>query len=321
MKAVVCEKYGPPDVLRLVEVEKPLPRDNEVLIKVLAASVTLYDCWQRSSTAPPGFGLMSRLGSGFMRPNRPIFGNELAGEIEAVGDGVTRFKPGDPVYAFLPELGAHAEYVCLPEDGAIAIKPTNMSFDEAAAVPQAGLTALYFLRKGEIQPGQKVLIFGASGGVGSAAVQLARHMGAEVTGVCSTAKMDYVRSLGAQTVIDYTREDFTTNSQVYDVIFDTVGKSPVLRAHKSLSEGGAYIFATFGLPILLQMLWVGWRTKKKMIMGLVEDKAEDLVYLKDLIEAGDYKVVIEQRFPMEQAAEAHRLVESGKKIGSVVLTV
>lgn len=321
MKAVVCTRYGPPEVLTLSELEDPSPDDGEVLVKVKASTVTLYDCWQRSSTAPPGFGLMSRLASGIARPNQPIFGTELAGDIEAVGDGVTRFKPGDPVYAFLPELGAHAELVCLPENGAIAIKPANMSYQEAAAVPQAGLTALYFLRKGEIQPGQKVLIFGASGGVGSAAVQLARHMGAEVTGVCSTAKMDYVRTLGADSVIDYTRDDFTRNGQIYDVIFDTVGKSPVLRASKSLRDGGAYIFATFGLSKLLQMLWVGRRTSKKMIMGLVDDKAEHLQYLKDLIEAGEYKVVVDKRFPIELAGEAHKYVESGSKTGSVVLTL
>jgi NADPH:quinone reductase-like Zn-dependent oxidoreductase len=321
MKAVVHDRYGKPDVLRVSNVEKPKPKDNEVLIKVKATTATLYDCWARSSTAPPGFGLMSRISSGFMQPKQPILGTELAGEIEAVGKRVSRFKPGDRVFTMLMELGAYAEYACKSEGGAIAVMPENMSFEEAAGVPQAALTALYFLRKGEIQPGHKVLIFGASGGVGSAAVQLARHMGAEITGVCSKSKMDYVRSLGAQSVIDYTREDFTTNGQIYDVIFDTVGKTPVLRAHESLVEDGKYLFATFGVPILLQILWVGWRTKKKMIMGLLEDNPEDLEFIKDIIDAGEYKAVIDKRFPMEQAAEAHRYVESGKKKGAVVMSV
>lgn len=321
MQAVVCTKYGPPEVLRLQEVEKPVPADHEVLIKVFATTVTLYDCWQRSSTAPPGFGLMSRMASGIRVPKQPIFGTELAGIVEAVGKGVTRFKTGDEVFAFLMNLGAHAEYVCIDENGLVAHKPTHMTFEQAAAVPQGALTALYFLRKGNIQHGHKVLVFGASGGVGTAAVQLAKAFGAEVTGVCSTPKMDLVSSLGADAVIDYTKEDFTGSGRVYDIIFDTVGKISILRSRKSLKENGVYLFATFGLPKLPQMLWLSMTSSKKVIIGVIEDNTEDLLYIKEQIEAGKFKAVIDRSYPLEQIVEAHRYVESGHKKGSVVITV
>jgi NADPH:quinone reductase-like Zn-dependent oxidoreductase len=238
MKAIVYTKYGPPDVLQLKEVEKPTPKDNEVLIRVHATTATLYDCWVRSSTAPPGFWLFSRIGSGFRTPKQPILGTELAGEIEAVGAEVTRIKVGDQVFGFSANLGAYAEYICMSE-GSVGIKPANMSYEEAATVPQGALTALYFLRKGNVQSGGKVLIFGASGGVGGYAVQLSKHyFGAEVTGVCSTSKIEYVKSLGADQVIDYTKEDFTKNGQTYDVILDTIGKIPL---------GCQSYFQSFGL--------------------------------------------------------------------------
>jgi NADPH:quinone reductase-like Zn-dependent oxidoreductase len=321
MKAIVYEKYGPPDVLHLADVEKPTPKDNEVLIKVFASSVTKYDCWARSSTAPPGFGLLSRLTSGIRKPKQPILGTELAGEIESAGKTVKRFKKGDQVFAFLMNLGAYAEYVCMPEDGFIAPKPTNMTFEEAAAVPQGALTALYFLRKANIQGGQKVLIFGASGGIGIYAVQLAKYFGAEVTGVCSTPKLEMVKSLGADKVLDYTKEDFTNNAQAYDIIFDTVGKTSVSRSISSLKEKGLYVFATFGLLMLVQVLWLLRKSDKKVIIGVLEERSEDLIFLKELIEAGEIKPVIDRHFQLEQTAEAHRYVETGNKKGSVIIAV
>jgi NADPH:quinone reductase-like Zn-dependent oxidoreductase len=321
MKAIVYERYGSPDVLRIKDVEKPAPKEDEVLIKVCATTATLYDCWVRSSTAPPGFGILSRIESGIREPKQPILGTELAGEIEAVGSDVTRFKKGDQVFGFTANLGAYAEYICLPENRGLALKPANMTCEEAAAIPQGALTALYFLRRGNIQSGQKVLIFGASGGVGNYAVQLARHFGAEVTGVSSTAKLEWVKSLGADKVIDYTKEDFTKNGQTYDMVFDTVAKTSVSRTKRSLKDNGCYIFDTFGLPKLIQMLWLAKTSSLKVVFGLLEEKPEDLVTLKDLIEAGTLKAVIDRNYPMEQATEAHRYVESGHKKGNVVITM
>ncbi|MBA7534272.1 Quinone oxidoreductase 1 [subsurface metagenome] len=317
MKAIVYTKYGPPDVLQLKEVEKPTPKANEVLVKVYATTVTLYDCWGRACTGPPGFGLLIKISSGLRKPKKPILGTEFAGEIEAVGKNVNLFKKGDPVFGFTGmNLGANAEYVCMPEDGALALKPTNMTYEEAAAIPYGGLTALYFLRKGNIQSGQKVLIFGASGGVGTFAVQLAKYYGAEVSGVCSTPKIELVRSLGADKVIDYTKEDFTKSGEMYDIILDTTGKSPFSASKKSLKKEGFYVFTTFGLGRAFRVL-----SSKKVIGGLVEERAEDLIFLKELIEAGKIKAVIDRRYPLEQAAEAHRYVETGQKKGQVVLTL
>lgn len=243
MKAIVYEKYGPPEVLQLAEIEKPVLQDNEVLIKVQATSVTLFDCWMRSCTSPPGFNLLMRIASG-RTPKQPILGTELAGEVVGVGAAATRFNLGDPVFAFTGmKLGAYAEYVSLPEE-AVALKPANSTYEEAAAVLQGAMTAWFFLSKADIQPGQKVLIFGASGGVGGYAVQLAKHyFKAEVTGVCSAAKMDYVRSLGADQVINYAKDDFTQNGQIYDVVFDTVGKTSVARTKKSIKPNGWYLLA------------------------------------------------------------------------------
>ena len=317
MKASVITKFGPPEVLQLKDVERPIPRDNEVLIRVHAATVTLYDCWGRAATGPPGFGLLIKLSSGLRKPKKPILGTEFAGEIEVVGKNVNLFNKGDPVFGFTGDnLGTNAEYVCMAEDGALAIKPTNMTYEEAAAVPYGGLTSLYFLRKGNIQSGQKVLIFGASGGLGTYAVQLAKYYGTEVTGVCSTPKIELVRSLGADKVIDYTKEDFTKSGEMYDIIFDTIGKSPFSASKKSLTEKGLYIFATFGLGRAFRVL-----SSKKAISGLVEERSEDLIFLKELIEAGKIKAVIDRRYPLEQASEAHKYVESGQKKGQVVLTL
>jgi NADPH:quinone reductase-like Zn-dependent oxidoreductase len=321
MKAIVYTKYGPPEVLQLKEIEKPTPKDNEVLIKVYATTVTLYDCWQRSCTAPPGFGLLSRLTSGFRKPKQPILGTELAGEIEAVGKEVRLFKRGDQIFGFTGSLGANAEYVCMPEDGMVAIKPANMTYEKAAAVPQGALTALTFLRKGNIQSGQKILIFGASGGVGTFAVQLAKYFGAEVTGVCSTKKLELVRSLGADKVIDYTKEDFTKSDETYDIIFDTVGKSPFSGSKRSLKKGGLYIFTTFGLLRLFRILWLNITSSKKAKIGILEEKIEELIFLKELIEAGKLTSVIDRSYPLELTAEAHRYVETGQKKGQVVINI
>ena len=322
MKAIVYEKYGPPEVLQLKEVEKPTPNTNEVLIRIYATTVTKYDCWARSCTAPPGFRLLSRISSGIRKPKKPILGMELAGEIEAVGKDVKLFKKGDQVLGFsMMDLGTYVEYICLPEDGVITTKPDKMTYEEAAAIPYGALTALYFLRKGNIKKGQKVLVFGASGGVGHYAVQLAKFFGAEVTGVCSTEKVELVKSLGADRVIDYKKEDFTKSDDKYDVIFDTVGKSPFSGSRKSLKKNGYYIFTTFGLPKLLRIPWLHLTSSKRAIIGLLDPKSEDLIYLKELIEAGKLKSIIDKRFPLEQAAEAHSYIEKGLKKGSVVLTI
>lgn len=263
-----------------------------------------------------------RIASGIRKPKQPILGTELAGEIEAVGRDVTRFSKGDQVFGFTGmSLGAYVEYICLPENGTLAIKPVNMRYDQSAAVPQGALTALFFLRKGKIQSEHKVLVFGASGGIGVFAVQLAKYFGAEVTGVCSTTKLELVESLGADKAIDYTKEDFSKLGETYDIIFDTIGTSPFSGSRRSLKKEGCYLAATYGLPRLLQMLWLRLTSGKKALPGLTKDTPEDLVFLRELIEAGKLRVVIDKRYPLEKAAEAHRYVEEGHKKGSVVITL
>jgi len=323
MKAIVYEKYGPPEVLHLKEVDKPTPKANEVLIKIYATTATKYDCWVRNFKASTRFlALFFGMNFGLIRPKNPILGTELAGVIEGVGKDVKLFRKGDQVFGYPGmSLGAYAEYICLPEDGALAIKPTNMTYEEAAAVQQRALTALFFLRKGNIQSRQKVLIFGASGGVGTFAVQLAKHFGAEVTGVCSTKKLELVKSLGADKVIDYTQEDFTKNGETYDIIFDTVGKSPFSGSIKSLNKEGVYLLTTYRLPRLFRIIWLNLISSKKAISPLLKERTEDLIFLRELIEDGKLKVVIDRRYPLEQAAEAHRHIETGHKKGSVVITV
>lgn len=323
MKAMACTKYGPPEVFQLQEVEKPTPKDNEVLIKVFATTANAADLRLRGADFPILFWLPMRLMMGFTGPKNNILGVELSGEIEAVGNAVTRFVPGDQVYASSGSaLGGYAEYQCLPEDGQLAIKPANMTYEEAAAVPHGALCALHYLRKGNVQSGQKVLVFGASGSIGTYAVQLAKHFGAEVTGVCSTAKVDIVKSLGADHVIDYKKEDFTQNGQTYDAIFDTIGKSPFSGSVRSLKEGGFYLRAVhLTLPSMLRGLWTSMTSSKKVIGGVAVYTAENLVFLKELIEAGKLKAVIDRSYPLEQIAEAHRYAETGQKTGNVVITV
>lgn len=322
MKAVVYERYGPPEVLQLKEVEKPRPKNNEVLIKIHAATVTSGDWRVRSLNVPAGFGLIMRLVFGISKPKQPILGSELAGVIETVGNDVSKFKIGDSVFAFSDvSMGCHAEYKCMPQDGAVVLKPPSLSYEEAAALSFGGTTALDFLRRGKLQRGGKVLINGASGGVGTAAVQLAKHFGAIVTGVCSTANMELVRSLGASHVIDYTQEDFTQNGEAYDVIVDTVGTAPFSRSKASLKEGGRLLMVLAGLPEMLQIPWVSMTSSKKIIAGPVAVRVEDLRFLAGLAEAGDFKPVIDRRYPFEQIAEAHRYVDTGRKKGNVIITL
>ncbi len=316
MKAIVYTKFGPPDVLQLQEVEKPAPKDNEVLIKIVATTVVKEDPDLR---AAPGF-------NGFLKPRHPILGQELAGEVAAIGKDVTRFKPGDQVFG-IDMFGAYAEYKCMPESGALAIKPANISYEEAASVPNGALTALPFLRdKGNIQSGQTVLIYGASGSVGAAAVQLARYYGAEVTGVCSAANLEWVNSLGADQVIDYTQEEFTQNGKAYDIIFDTVGKRSFSECKGSLTNKGIYLTTVPKPAIMFQALWPTKNNGKKArfaATGLrsAGEKSKDLVLLAELLEAGKIKPVIDRCYPLEQIAEAHRYVAQGHKKGNVVITV
>lgn len=322
MKAMVYERYGSPDVLRQKDVIKPSPRDNEVLIKIHAATVTSADCRLRSLNLPTGFGLVSRLVFGITKPRQPVLGSELAGEIESIGKNVSRFKIGDPVFALSGfGMGAHAEYKCIPEDGAVALKPSNLSFEEAAAMPFGGTTALDFLRRGQLKTGEKVLVNGASGSVGTAVVQLAKHFGAEVTGVCSAANMDLVRSLGAAHVIDYAREDFTHNGTAYDLIIDTAGSAPFSRSKDSLKEGGRLLLVLAGLPSMLPIPWVSLTTSKRIIAGPATERAEDLQFLAELARLGEFRPVIDRRYWFEQIPQAHRYVDTGRKKGNVVVTL
>jgi NADPH:quinone reductase-like Zn-dependent oxidoreductase len=320
MKAIVCTKYGSPEVMQLKEVEKPTPRENEVLIRIYATTVTTADVRIRKSDPFP-----VRFFYGLKRPKKTtILGSELAGEIEAIGKNVKGFKEGDQVFAGAgTSLGANAEYICLPEAAAVAIKPINMTYEEAAAIPFGATTSLLFLRdKGNIQNGHKILIYGASGALGTAAVQLAKSFGTEVTGVCSTANLELVKSLGADKVIDYTKEDFTKSGKTYDIVFDTIGKSPFSGCLRSLKQNGTYLRAVhINLSPILQGLWTSMTSNKKVIGGVAIERKEDLIFLKELIEAGKMKSVIDRRYPLEQTAEAHRYVEQGHKKGNVVIAV
>lgn len=323
MKAIVYTKYGPPDVLELKEVAKPTAKDNEILVKIYATTVTSGDSRLRSLTVPLGFWLISRIVLGLRKPRKTILGVELAGEIECVGKDVKLFKEGDQVFGSSDAgFGCHAEYKCLPEDGVVAIKPVNMTYEEAAAVPFGALSSLIYLRDfGKIQSGQKVLINGASGGLGTFAVQLAKYFGAEVTGVCSTSNLELVKSLGADKVIDYTKEDFTKGGETYDIIFDTVGKTSFSRCKSSLKQNGRCLLAVAGVPHFLQMLWTSMIGSKKVVCGVAVFTKEDLIFVKELIEAGKIKSVIDRRYPLEQTAEAHSYVDKGHKKGSVVITL
>ncbi|GAA3096014.1 NAD(P)-dependent alcohol dehydrogenase [Streptosporangium carneum] len=319
MKAMVFTRYGSPDVLALQEVTKPAPGDDDVLIKVRATSVTSAECTMRR-----GKPLWGRVILGLSRPRKRMrtLGLEVAGEIESVGRNVRRFRRGDQVFGFTGfTLGACAEYARLPEKGSLALKPVNLTYEEAAAVVDGASTALFFLRdKANVQRGQKVLVNGASGSIGTYAVQLAKHFGAEVTGVCGTGNLELVRSLGADKVIDYTREDFTLGGETYDVIFDTVTKSSFFRCRGALKDDGCYL-PTAGLMNNVLMLWTSMTGGRRVMTGMSVEKNEALSFLRELVEAGSLKVVIDRRYRLEQAADAHRYVEAGHKIGNVVITL
>ena len=322
MKAIVWTKYGPPDVLQLREVERPTPKANEVLIRVHATTVTAGDCEMRSLRIPLSLRLPLRMYNGLRRPKRiTILGQELAGEIESVGLDVGRRKRGDQVFAATGlDFGAYAEYICLPQEG-VEAKPANMTHEEAAAIPVGGLNALHFLRKASIQSGQTVLINGAGGSIGTIAVQLAKSYGAEVTGIDSTGKLDMLRSIGADHVIDYTQEDFTKSGETYDVIFDLVGKGSFSGGIRSLKEGGTYLLGNSPLSRRVPGRWTSMTGKKKVIGGTASYKPENLVFLKELVEAGKIRTVIDRRYPLDQIPEAHKYVETGQKKGNVVITV
>jgi NADPH:quinone reductase-like Zn-dependent oxidoreductase len=330
MKAIVYSKYGSPDVLHLTDIEKPIPKDKEILIRVHATSVNFGDMMARNYKAisPRQFNmpfliwLMAKISFGLNQPKITILGNEFAGEVEAVGSNVKKFMPGDQVFGYSGErMGAYAEYLCLPENGILAIKPTNMTFEEVAGVPYGALMTLSLFRRANIQPGQKVLINGASGGIGSAAVQIARSMGAEVTGVCSTSKVEFVKSLGVARVIDYTKEDFSQNGETYDLIFDILGRSSISRCKNSLKPNGIHLFASFKMKQLFQMLWTSRSGGKKVICALGPGSVDDLNSIKEMIEEGKIKPFIDKCYPMEHTAEAHSYVEHGHKKGNVVILV
>lgn len=323
MKVIEYTEYGPPEVLQLKDVEKPVPGDNEVLVKILATTVTATECTFRK-----GEPYFSRLFTGIKKPKITRLGEELSGEIEAVGKDVKQFNPGDKVFGTAgPGFGANAQYICIPEDGVLTIKPTNLNYEESASSIDGFLTTLPFLRDtGNIQSGHKVLIYGASGSIGTSAVQVARYLGAEVTGVCSTANLELVKSLGADNVIDYTKEDFTTSEQTYDIIFDTVGKISFTRCKGSLSQRGIFLEAGIGLGILPTVLWTSLLGRKKAKIAATglrppKERVKDLILLKELMETEKIKPVIDRRYPLEQIAEAHKYIDKGHKKGNVVITV
>jgi len=328
MKAIIWTDYGPPDVLQLREIEKPVPKENEILIKIFATTVTAGDCEMRRLDFPLILGLPMRIWVGLTKPKEnTIPGTEIAGEIEAIGNSVTNFKVGDQVFgAAGMNFGANAQYICLPAEpgdmeGGVTIMPSNMSYDEAATVPFGGRDALHFLRLGDIQPGQKLLINGAGGSIGTFGVQLAKLMGAQVTAIDSEPKLDVLTSLGADHVIDYTRQDFTQNGEVYDVIFDVIGTLSFSATKNSITPDGTYLLAN---PIRSQMLsapWTRWTSSRKVVTQTASGTVDDLVYLRDLIEAGKLRTVIDRTYPLEQITDAHRFVEGGGKLGNVVIQV
>jgi NADPH:quinone reductase-like Zn-dependent oxidoreductase len=328
MKAVVWTKYGSPDGLELQEVEKPVPKEAEILIKIHAATVTAGDCEMRRLQLPLGLSFPVRVYAGLIRPKRiSILGQEFAGAVEEIGKDVRSCKIGDQVFGTTGfGFGAYAEYLCLPEtpgdaQGVLAAKPANLTFEEAAAIPTAGLEALHYLKSANIQPGDKVLIIGAGGSIGTFSVQLARHFGAEVTGVDSTEKLDMLRSIGANHVIDYTKEDYTNAGAIYDVIIDVVGKRGVLQRLKLLKPGGQYFLAYARIADIFLGMWVSMTSRKKLKLESASQNKMELVYLSGLFEAGTLKTMIDKSFPLEHIPEAHRFAESGQKKGNIAITV
>jgi len=317
MKAIVCTKYGAPEFLQMKEVEKPSPMDNEILIKIHASSVSSGD--SRMRRADP---FIIRLIFGFKRPRKPILGVVFAGEIEAIGTSVSNYKIGDQVFGSSGMIfGAHAEYVSVPEDAVLALKPSNMTYEEAASIPFGATASMHFLRIANIQQGQKVLIYGASGALGTMAIQLAKNYGAEITAVCSTANVELTKSLGADHVIDYTQEDFTRNGKKYDVVFDTVGKISLRKALKSLSDNGHLLLASAGIGTMIGGSINSMFIKKKIVSGVIKETVKDMNFFKQLIEKGSLKAVIDRTYPLEQIAEAHAYVDKGHKKGNVIIAM
>lgn len=317
MKAAIYTQYGSPDVLQIRDIPKPVPKENEILLRIKATAVNSGDV--RLRKADP---FAVRFIFGLIKPRINILGSVFSGEVESVGSQVKHFKAGDQVFGHTDmRFGAYAAYICLPEDGSLALKPALISHEEAAAIPFGGVTALHFIRKAMIKPGQKVLVSGASGAVGSAAVQLAKSYGAIVTAVCSTANIDLVKSIGADKAIDYTKVDFTQNGEIYDLIFDAVNTIPVSRSLPSLAKNGVMILSAAGMSEMLQGLWVSKTSKRKVMTGVISHKAAEIIFLKGLIEAGKFKPVIDRVYPLEQIAEAHSYVEGGHKKGNVIINI
>ena len=317
MKAIIYQQYGSPEVLQLKDVEKPMPKAHEILLKIKATAVNSGDV--RLRKADP---FAVRFLFGLMKPKLNILGSVFSGEVESVGSAVKLFKIGDQVFGHTDmRFGAYAEYICLPENGSLALKPANITHSEAAAIPFGGVTAWHFIKKAAIKPQQKVLIVGASGAVGSAAVQLVKSYGAHVTGVCSTGNIALVKSIGADKVIDYTKEDFTQNDETYDLIFDTVNTISVSRSLRSLNKNGTMILSAAGLPEMIQGLWISKTSNRKVLTGVISHKAEDIIFLKELIEAGKFKPVIDRTYPLAQMAEAHAYVEKGHKKGNITINI
>jgi len=322
MKAVFCSKYGPPEVLQIIELEKPKPKENEVLVKIFATTVSVGDTRIRGFKVPLSFWLPALFVLGLRKPKRSIPGSVFAGEIEIVGKDVKNFRKGDQVFAGTGHnFGANAEYICVQENSCIALMPLNMNFTEAVAIPWGFTTALHFLKKANILSNQKVLIYGASGSIGTSAVQLAKYFGAHVTGVCSTLNLELVKSLGADTVIDYTKEDFSKSGEYYDIIFDTVGKSTISACIRALKKGGFYLHAVATPAISARVKLASIAKRITFVGGTLIPKTEDLIYLKILAEAGKIRAVIDKCYPLEQISEAHRYVDIGHKKGTVVITV
>jgi len=330
MKAIIYETYGSPEVLKLVEIEKPVPKENEILIRNSAASVNYGDIIARNfKDVTPGkfnmpflFWIMARVFFGFTKPKVKILGSEYSGEVEAEGKAVTRFKIGDKVFGYRGQsMGAYAEYLVVPENSVVVLKPENISYEAAAAIPGGSMVALFILRKLNIQIGQKILINGASGGNGNFAVQIAKNFGAEVTGVCGTKRVDFVRALGADNVIDYSKEDFTKNGEKYDIILDVLGRTGFSKCKNSLTESGKYVLVSFKVNQLLQMMWTSFFSSKKVVCVLSPQKPEELLDINKMIEEGKLKSILDKTFTKEQAADAHRYVEMGSKKGNVVILI
>ena len=325
MKAVIFNKFGPPEVLKLAETEKPAPKSNEVLVKVHATSVTAEDPKMRSFNHPPLLKLPVGLMFGFKKPKIPVLGTEFSGTVEAIGDKVKNYKINDQVFGYTGlSFGAYAEYKCIPENGLMYFKPQNLSFEQSATIVNGPLSALAFLKhKGKIKKGDNVLVYGASGSVGTAAVQLAKYFGATVTGVCSTRNLELVKSIGANRVIDYTNEDFTMDNEKYDILFDTVGKTSMKECMNLLRPGGRYLLTEFGLSHILAAIYTSFFKSKKVMVAASNFywRKKDLIFMKEIVEKGYFKPVVERCFPMEKIVEAHKYVESGRKAGNVAILV